>query len=427
MSKNVLIVGSWAKEQITIENIKRDPNVKIFCYLDTKNPGIIELTHGHKIGSLYKVNSIVEYAKEIKADMVIITTALPLSLGVVNALENDNINVFGPNKSAARMESDKTFARRLMQKYKINAIPEFEVFNKKDAAIEFAKNSNWQVAIKPTGLTEGLGVKVFGDQLKTDKEVTDYITKVLNNDDDPRSSVLIEEKLIGQEFSIQCFVNNDIVLTTPAIQDFKKLLPGDIGLNTASMGSYSNAGYRLPFMKQTDYDLAVNLIKKTVLAFQQETGDNIRGFLYGQFMLTEKGIKVIEYNFRPGDPEWLNTLTTLQDNVMNVIESLFGKSHNELNFENKATVCKYLVPKDYPMKLNQVLNVTFDKAQLQQNGVKIYYSCGMDEKGSLNVGSERGLAVVAKADTIIQASEKVEKGIKSIKGDFHYRADIGGK
>lgn len=425
--KRVLVVGSWAKEQITIENIRKKPDVKVFAYMDTKNPAIISLVDGYKIGGFDKKEKIVNYVKEQKIDLVLVTTAMPLSIGVVDALEKENILVFGPTKKAAKLENDKAFARRLMKKHKIKELPEFKIFRDQYKAINYAEKLDWKVAVKPIGLTEGLGVKIYGDQLKNQDNVVNYIHQIFNKKIGGDAKVLIEEKLEGNEFAIQCFVYGNHIITTPAVQDFKRLLPGGKGPNTASMGSYSDKGFLLPFMKQGDYLKAVDIIMKTLKAFKDETGEDCKGFLYGQFMKTNSGLKLIEYNFRPGDPEWMNTLSVIDDNLIDIIRYLMDEVEKPVHFEEKATVCKYIVPKSYPKIMNQVLDVKFDAKKINDLGVNIYYSSGLDNQGRLRVGCERGIAFVSKDDTISKANKLVEKAISMIEGNFHYREDIGTK
>ncbi len=425
--KNVLVVGSWAKEQITIENIRKKPDVKVFAYMDTKNPGIVSLVDGYEIGDLDKKEKIVDYVKKEKIDLILITTAKPLSVGVVDALEKENVFVFGPTKKAAKLENDKAFARKLMKKYKIKELPEFRIFRDKYKAINYAETFGWKVAIKPIGLTEGLGVKIYGDQLKNQDDVINYIHQVFEKKIGGAERVLVEEKLEGREFAIQCFVYKNHIITTPAVQDFKRLLPGGKGPNTASMGSYSDKGFLLPFMKQKDYLKAVNIIIRTLKAFRDETGEDCKGFLYGQFMKTKNDLKLIEYNFRPGDPEWINTLSVIKDNLIDIIRYLMDEIEKPIHFEEKATVCKYIVPKGYPKIMNQVLEVDFDTEKINNLGVNIYYSSGLDSEGKLRVGCERGIAFFSKNDTILKANKSVEKAISMIEGDFHYRVDIGTK
>ena len=426
--KRVLIVGSWAKEQITIENISGNPDIEIFSYMDIRNPGIISKVKGYQIGSLYDISGIVNYAIEEKIDIVIVTTASPLSIGLVDALEENHILAFGPVRLAARLESDKEFTRNLLKKYMPSAIPEFEVFEDAKSAIEHAEKLNWEVAVKPIGLTEGLGVRVFGEQLKDKNEVIRYIHQINDQKIGGSSKVIIEEKIEGEEFTVQCFVHGDNIIPTPAVQDFKKLLPGEKGPNTASMGSYSQKGYLLPFMEEKDYEKALEIIRGTLDGFQKETGKICSGFLYGQFMMTANGVKLIEYNFRPGDPEWMNTVIILKDNLLDVIIRLLQGDDRALYFENQATVCKYIVPEGYPEKFYQHLDVDLDEGSLREiDGLKYYYSCGLDDTGKLNVGTERGIAFIAKAPTIEEANEKVEKAISLVNGKFYYRKDIGTK
>jgi phosphoribosylamine--glycine ligase len=291
--------------------------------------------------------------------------------------------------------------------------------------INYAEKLDWKVVVKPIGLTEGLGVKIFGDQLKNQDDVVNYIHKVFDKKIGGDGKVLIEEKLQGDEFTIQCFVYGKHIISTPAVKDFKRLLPGDKGPNTASMGSYSDNGFLLPFMEQEDYLKAVNIIMKTLNVFNKETGEDCKGFLYGQFMKTKDGLKLIEYNFRPGDPEWLNTLLVMDDSLIDVIKYLMDEVQKPVNFENKATVCKYIVPEGYPKIMNQVLDVKFDSKKINELGVNIYYSSGLDNQGKLRVGCERGIAFISKEDSILKANEQIEKAISMIDGDFHYREDIG--
>lgn len=422
--RKLLVVGSWAKEQITIENISRNPDIEIFSYMDIHNPGIIPLVKGYQVGSFYNIEKIVKYAKDQNIDLVIITTAAPLSIGIVDLLVENKIPVFGPIRLAAKLESDKEFTRKLLQKYMPAAIPSFDVFDNYHDAVNYSEKLGWQVAIKPIGLTDGLGVKVFGDQLKNENDVRNYIRDVIREKISGCSRVIVEEKLDGEEFTIQCFVNGKYVISTPAVQDFKKLLPGDKGPNTASMGSFSCK--KLPFLEDRDYEHALEIIHKTLFAFQKDTGKTCLGFLYGQFMKTKNGIKLIEYNFRPGDPEWLNIVFMLKNNLLDIITELLRGNIPKLSFEDFTTVCKYITPIGYPEKLDQTLDINLNTQDIQKiENLRYYYSCGIDNNGKLNVGTERGIAFIAKAKTIEECNEKVEKAISCINGEFYHRKDIG--
>jgi diaminobutyrate acetyltransferase len=302
--ERILVVGSWAKEEITIENLKKNPGLEVFSYLDTRNPGILGRADGIRIGSLYDVEEILDYAREMNIDLVLVTTAAPLAAGLVDVLEREKIPAFGPNREAARLESDKAFTRELMKEYYPEAIPRFKVCETTEDAVAYAEELKWQVAVKPIGLTDGLGVKVFGVQLNSEKEVEDYIREINTNRIGGNSRVIVEEKMEGEEFTIQCFVYQD-------------------------------------------------------------------------------------------------------------------------TFKRKATVCKYIVPPAYPYRLNETLEVSLTRDKIEGNGISVYWSCGLDDNGQLNVGSERGLAFLAHGDTIVEANEKIEAALTEVKGDFHYRSDIG--
>ncbi len=423
--KNVLIVGSWAKEQITIENLKRYGDYKVCAYLDTNNPGIINSADDYRIGKLKDVHNILRYARECQADLVLITTAAPLEAGLVDALDEAEIKAFGPDKQAARLESNKAFTRNLLKKYLPHAVPEYRVFSDADEAIDYARSMNWRVAVKPLGLTDGLGVRVYGDQLKNAEEVTDYIRFIIDEAYSGYNEVIVEELLDGEEFTLQCLVNDTALVSTPAVQDFKKLFPGERGPNTASMGSYSDADHMLPFLGMADYGEAFKIIRGTLEAYKEETGRICCGFLYGQFMITEQGVKLIEYNFRPGDPEWMNVIHLLEEDLLRGIKAVLNGEETFLQFRHQATVCKYIVPPKYPFKLNQFLEVSYDKKITELTPVSLYHSCGIDDQGRIAVGTERGLAFLTSAEKITLAHKRIERIIKQVKGSFFHRKDIG--
>ncbi|MBN2371017.1 MAG: phosphoribosylamine--glycine ligase [Vicinamibacteria bacterium] len=425
-SNSVLVVGSWAKEHITIEHLKRIGRHRVYAYMDARNPGIEMIADDCRVGRLDDLPAMAAYARECRPGRVLITTAKPLSLGLVDMLEMDGFSVFGPSKSAARLESDKAFARNLMLKHRVGALPRFGVFDRPIEAEEYARELKWDVAIKPIGLTDGLGVRVAGVQLMDDREIVDYIRKVFERKIGGESRVLVEERIAGEEFTLQCLVSDDIVLPTLPVQDFKKLRDGDTGPNTASMGSYSMADHLLPFLEKRHFEEALEVIRRTLAALREETGQTCRGFLYGQFMLTSDGIRLVEYNFRPGDPEWINVMRLQQTDLIDVITSLQeGDSSISADLRHAATVCKYVVPHGYPERLNEPLDLRIDASAMSQFGVGLYYSCGREDDGRLRVGTERGIAFVAEAPTVPEASIKVEAAIASVQGDFFHRRDIG--
>ncbi|MFC6726589.1 phosphoribosylamine--glycine ligase, partial [Halobium palmae] len=227
--------------------------------------------------------------------------------GVADALADAGVYTFGPTAEAARIETDKAYQRRFMQEAGIPGCPDFAVFEDTDAACEYVDAYDGDLAIKPAGLTGGKGVKVMGDQV-TAEEAKAYVRE------SGYDRVVLEERLVGEEFTVQAFVANGEVRTTPAVQDHKRAYEGDEGPNTGGMGSYSDASPELPFMEPGDYDDAVAVLEATADALPEYAG-----VLYGQFMLTADGVKVVEFNARFGDPEAMNTLPVMETPFLDVL------------------------------------------------------------------------------------------------------------
>jgi phosphoribosylamine--glycine ligase len=423
--KRVLVVGSWAKEEITVEHIKATSEAEVFVYMDTSNPGLRRRADGHRVGPLSDVPAIASWAHECSADLVLVTTASPLAHGLVDLLDEQGVAAFGPPRSVARLESDKAFTRDLVRRCRPEAVPAYRVFEDAPSAIRYAAELDWRVAVKPIGLTDGLGVKVWGDQLHDEADVRGWIEEIGRRGLGGSSRLIVEERLEGEEFTLQALVHGDRLVPTPAVQDFKKLLPWEEGPNTASMGSYSAPGPLLPFMSPAHYDVALDIMRATLVAAREETGVACRGFLYGQFMLTPRGVRLVEYNFRPGDPEWMNTMATLRSPLLGAIVDLMEGGEPSPDFEPQATVCKYIVPEGYPETLGLELRVEFDLEAVRQTGTRFYYSAGENETGGLDVGSERGIAFIARAESVAEAHERVEAAIARVSGAFFHRADIG--
>lgn len=422
--RRVLVVGSWAKEQITIEHLKATSEVEVHAFIEVANPGIMQLADGHELGNASEVGQVVDAAERSECDLVLVTTAAPLQAGLVDALDEAGIPTFAPTREAARLEWDKAFARDLVSEVCPDALPRFRTCEGPEKARAFAEELEWDVAVKPLGLTEGLGVRVAGDQLDGPREVGEYIDEVCAESIGGTDRVLIEQRLTGEEFIIQALVAEDRMVATPAVRDFKKLLPEDRGPNTASMGSWAAGEDRLPFLRASHHRRALEIMQRSLQATAART-DGCRGFLYGQFMITASGIKLIEYNFRPGDPEWLNTVSCLSDPLLDAITALLEGRPARLRSRPEASVVQYIVPPEYPERLHQILDVDLDPDAVRELGVHAYYSSGRDEEGRLDVGSERGIAFLATADTIPRAHEKVESAIATVDGRFHHRSDIG--
>ncbi|MFQ5892124.1 MAG: phosphoribosylamine--glycine ligase, partial [Candidatus Methanofastidiosia archaeon] len=273
------------------------------------------------------------------------------------------------------------------------------------------------------GLTGGKGVKVVDSnlegQLENLEDAKIYAKSVIENRIGGFSKVIVEEKLCGEEFTLQAFVDSKNVVPMPIVQDHKFACVGDTGPFTGGMGSYSCKNHLLPFMTKMDFENALKTLKQIVEALRKE-GIYYRGILYGQFMLTKEESKIVELNVRFGDPEAMNVLPILETDFVETFEKTAQGKLGKTNFQNLATVCKYVVPKGYPT--NPVKN---KKIEGDFNASKVYFASVNEKKDGLYTTSSRALAFVGIAKTIEEAEKIAEKGASKIKGDVYYRWDIG--
>ncbi|MDK2911769.1 MAG: phosphoribosylamine---glycine ligase, partial [Methanolobus sp.] len=274
------------------------------------------------------------------------------------------------------------------------------------------------VAIKPAGLTGGKGVKVMGDQLPDLNSAREYAASLLAS-----GSVVVEENLKGEEFTLQAFVDGEHLAFMPTVQDHKRAFEGDLGPNTGGMGSYNDAGEILPFLVKEDVEQAKQIMRETVKALRKVTGVGYKGALYGQFMITKDGPRVIEFNARFGDPEAMNVLSLLETDYVDVLSAIVSGTLDKLDvkFSRKATVCKYAVPAGYPDK------PTSDRVVIVGDigDALLFYSSVYEDGGKVYTTGSRAVAVVGIADTIAEAEKAAQHALDNIKGDLHSRLDIG--
>ena len=412
MREIVLLIGGGGREHAIARSLS-DSEVDLYACAGNRNPGIARLASGFETLETTDPATVVEYAESIDATIAVIGPEAPLAAGVADELEAAGIYAFGPKQADARIETDKAFQRRFMADHDIPGCPDFETFDDMEAACTFIDEYDGDLAIKPAGLTGGKGVKVIGDQVTAD-EGKAYIREA------DYDRIVLEERLIGEEFTVQAFVANDSVRTAPAVQDHKRAYEGDEGPNTGGMGSYSDATRELPFMNEDDYDRAVEIIEATVEALDEYTG-----ILYGQFMLTADGPKVIEFNARFGDPEAMNTLPVLETEFLDVlVAARNGQALPELSFAEQATVCKYAVPEGYPTEPKAGAKVQVDETSA---GDALLFYASVDEcDDGIYTTTSRSFAVVGIADSITDAEGIAEEALAVAGEDgLHMRHDIG--
>jgi len=285
------------------------------------------------------------------------------------------------------------------------------------------------VAIKPIGLTGGKGVRVSGDHFHGIKEAVAYAEEVISKKIGGVAKVLIEEKAVGEEFTLQAFSDGYSIMPLPAVQDHKRLLPDDKGPNTGGMGSYSCSNGLLPFLSKSEYEEGTAILQKIIEAMDKE-GCRYIGPIYGQFMLTADGPKIIEINARFGDPEAMNVLLLLETDFIDICYAMIdgNLSNKKIRLKKKSTVCKYVVPEGYGVKSMVGEKIFVNEKMIKKTGAKLFYA-SVDKKDKyVLTTSSRSLAVVGIADALSDAEKICEKALKYVKSDHIFiRHDIGTK
>ena len=254
---NILIVGSGAREHAIARALHASSNPKvIYCLATNNNPGIQKVCFDMQVVDINNNDIILRYSKLNRIGLAIIGPENPLANGVANVLTEAGIQVVGPTKDLAKIESSKSFARNLLLENNIPACPKYKVFNSIVGVQKFLNELGNDFVVKYDGLAGGKGVKVSGDHLHSQGEAIGYCEELIGMG----GKFVIEEKLIGQEFSMMSFCDGNILKHMPAIQDHKRAFDGDLGPNTGGMGTYSDASHSLPFLKKSEIKQALSLI-----------------------------------------------------------------------------------------------------------------------------------------------------------------------
>ncbi len=418
---NVLLIGSGAREHAIARALKKSTaKLDLFCFGSSNNPGIKLLTIGYTVGKLDDPKSITDFAIQNKIDWAIVGPELPLSAGVVDELAEYNIPAVGPTKEMAQLETSKSFTRDLVSGYNIPGCAKYKKFSSLSGIKEYAEELQNSYVVKADGLMGGKGVKVYGEHLHSLEETLAYCKEII----DAGSTFLIEEKFVGQEFSLMSFCDGVHLAHMPAVQDHKRAFVGDTGPNTGGMGSYSDANHSLPFLTPEDIKQAEAINQATADALRDKFKTGYKGILYGGFMATANGIKLIEYNARFGDPECMNVLAILDSDFVTLCQEIIAGnlSQDLAKFKNQATVCKYAVPEGYPD--HAIKNQKIDVSGVT-NSDQIYFAAVDERTDGLYETGSRTVAVVGIALTITEAETIAEEEIKKISGPLFHREDVG--
>lgn len=380
-------------------------------YMAPGNPGMA------KIGTCVDVSDsdiegLVSFAKEKQIDLSIVGPEATLSLGVVDAFQKAGLKIFGPTKAAAQVESSKDFAKNIMAKYGIPTAA-YQTFDDLEKATAYVKEKGAPIVIKEDGLKAGKGVTVA-------QELSEALEALEAAFCQEGNKVVIEECLVGFEFSLICLVHNEQVIPLEIAQDHKPVFDGDKGPNTGGMGSYSPVKKITPEIVEN----AMETIMKPMAKAMVQEGVSFTGFLYGGLMLTQDGVKVIEFNARFGDPEAEVVLPRLESDFVQAILDVMENKPVHLTWSSKVSHGVVLASTHYPASSTKgamIQNTDDLDALVFHMGTKM-------EKDQLVTDGGRVLMVVTLEDTLEEAYAHTYKEVEKIEcTDLFYRHDIGKK
>lgn len=416
---DILVIGSGGREHAICWSLKKSKDCnKLYCL--PGNAGISEIAECVNI-SVMDFDAIVTFLKaHTNIGMTVVAPDDPLAAGLVDRLETEGFRAFGPNKAAAIIEGSKAFSKELMVKYGIPTAA-YEEFTDYNLACEYVKKSDYPLVVKADGLALGKGVIICNN-------VDEALTALKDMMIDAKFSsagnkVIVEEFLVGKEVSILSFTDGKTIVPMVSSQDHKRALDNDMGLNTGGMGTFSPSKIYTDELAKEVYD---TVIVPTMNAMNAENR-KFKGVLYFGLMLTDKGIKVLEYNARFGDPETQVVLPRLKTDLLEIFSAIIDERLEDIKIEwnDDAAVCVILASGGYPE--NYAKGVPIKIGELD-NGIILFHAGTAFKDGELVTNGGRVIGVTALGETIENARKKAYKNIENIQFDkMHYRTDIGVK
>lgn len=409
----VLVVGSGGRCHAIVEALSKSPQVeKIFSA--PGNAGIAALAECVAIKET-EIDRLADFAAEQGVGLTVVGPEVALEAGIADLFAERGLRIFGPKRNAARIETSKEFAKELMAKYNIPTAA-FRTFTDFDAGLEYVKAGKLPIVLKYDGLAAGKGVVIAETLTEAEEALRDMLLDAKFGE----GKVVIEECLVGPEFSLMCFVNGESVYPMPVAQDHKRAYDGDKGPNTGGMGAYTE----LPFISDEDLEYAMQKIMLPTAKALAAEGAPFCGVLYGGLMKTPDGIKVIEFNARFGDPETEVVLPRIKSDICQVFCDVADGKTTHIEWHDFATLGIVLASKGYPG--------SYDKGYVI-SGVEsvdgsVYHMGTALKDGQYITAGGRVMIVVCSAPTLAEAQLKAKAEVEKIECDnlFH-RTDIGNK
>ena len=415
----ILLIGGGGRENSIIRSLAQSPRTTKL-YAAPGNAGIAGFAECFDVKAT-DIEGIIALAKSLAVDCVFVAPDDPLSMGLVDELEAQGVRAFGPYKAAARLESSKVFSKALMRKYGIPTAAH-ESFDDPDAAIAYIKSKNeYPVVLKADGLALGKGVIIAQDEGEALKAVSDLmLDKAFGN---AGNNVVVEEFLSGREVTILAFCDGKTVVPMISSQDHKKVFEGERGLNTGGMGVFAPSRY---YTADIAAECEERIFQPTLRALESE-GIVFKGVIYFGLMMTAKGVYVIEYNARFGDPEAQGILPLLETDLVDIMDAVIDQklADIDIKWRGKHSVGVVMASGGYPEKYPTGFPIR-GLDDISDPDVFVYHAGTKTAHGEVVTAGGRVLCVTAIADTHEDAIEKAYAAVGKISFEGqHYRKDIG--
>src|SRR5881296_1069360 len=414
----ILVIGSGGREHALAWKLRQSPHAEhIFCA--PGNAGTAEIGENVAIPTS-DLQALVRFAKENRVDLTVVGPDDPLAAGIVDLFAAEKLRAFGPNKSAARIEASKVFAKELMRAHNIPTA-KASIFSESSEALHYCERAKFPVVIKADGLALGKGVIVAADAATARTAIDEMMNEGRFGDAGRR--IVIEELLRGTECSLHALVDGRNYLLLESARDHKRALDGDQGPNTGGMGAFSpadnwNSKLQAQFEKQ---------IMRPLLRGLLQGGIAYRGLLYPGLMITSDGARVLEFNCRFGDPETQALLPRMKSDLLPLLEATIdGKIDSyTIDWDKRATVTVVLASAGYPGKYEtgKAISGLDDAAKLER--IQVFHAGTKNANNQVITAGGRVLAVSALGSTIMAARALAYDAVSRIQFDgCHHRRDI---
>ena len=417
----ILIVGAGGREHAIAWKLAQNKNIeKIYIVPGNAGSELIDIAENVELGS---IREYIEFAKNNNIDLTIVGSEELLVQGIVDEFKKNNLKIFGPDKKAAILEGSKVFSKDFMRKYGIKTA-DYKVFDNPDEAEKYLKNcekEKFPIVIKASGLAAGKGV-IIAQNLKEAEEAVKEIM-IDKKFSSSGNQIVIEEYLEGKEASILSFTDCNVILPLLSAKDHKKIGENETGLNTGGMGVISPNPY---VTDEIFEEFKKNIMDPTLRGIREE-GMDFEGVIFFGLMITKKGLYLLEYNMRMGDPETQAVLPLMETDLLELLEKAFDKRLSEVKIKWKPlhSCCVVAVAGGYPEKYNKG-DIISGIDNIGKNGELIFICGAKKEDDNFVTSGGRVLNIVGFGKTLEEAQNSAYKAIKNINFEnMYYRKDIG--